>query len=164
MSIKTLTGTALLLALALVSQSLRLLIPLPNTVSMFLIGTLVGICLVTATLRYGTGSGVIIACVTPVVAFLQGMLPLMPFIPVVAMGNIVFVLLAYAMARQSVIMQAIVCAVGKEAVMYGGFSLLFMAIALPASVEKALLFVMSWPQIVTGFLAVLITRLIIRRV
>ena len=92
------------------------------------------------------------------------MLPLMLFIPVVAMGNIVFVLLAYAMARQSVIMQAIVCAVGKAAVMYGGFSLLFMAIALPASVEKALLFVMSWPQIVTGFLAVLITRLIIRRV
>lgn len=164
MSIKTLTGTALLLALALVSQSLRLLIPLPNTVSMFLIGTLVGICLVMATMRYGTGSGIIIAGVTPVVAFLQGMLPLMPFISVVAMGNIVFVLLAYAMSRQSVILQAIICAIGKTAVLYGGFLLVFMAIALPANVEKALLFVMSWPQLVTGFLAILITRLIIRRV
>lgn len=164
MSIKTLTGTALLLALALVSQSLRMIIPLPNTVSMFLIGTLVGICLVMATMRYGTGSGVIIACVTPVVAFLQGMLLMMPFIPVVAMGNIVFVLLAYALGRQSVIWQAILCALGKTAVLFGGFSLLFMAIAVPATVEKAILFVMSWPQLVTGFLAILITRLIIRRV
>lgn len=43
MDLRTLTGTALLLAVALLSQSLRLILPVPPIASMFLIGSLVGL-------------------------------------------------------------------------------------------------------------------------
>ena len=64
MNTRIITGTGLLLALALLSQSLRLIIPLPNMVSMFLIGSLVGLCMLLAAMRYGVVSGLVIASVS----------------------------------------------------------------------------------------------------
>lgn len=95
MNTRIITGTGLLLALALLSQSLRLIIPLPNMVSMFLIGSLVGLCMLVAAMRYGLASGLGIAWATPVIAFMQAMLPFAPFVPLVALGNTVFVILGY---------------------------------------------------------------------
>jgi len=147
-----------LLALALLSQSLRLIIPLPNMVSMFLIGSLVGLCMLVATMRYGVVSGLIIAWATPVIAFMQAMLPFAPFVPLVAVGNTVFVVLGYLLRNQSVWLQAAVCSVAKCAVLYCSFALLFVSFAVPYPVAKAVLFMMSWPQIVTGTLAVVGAR------
>lgn len=164
MSIRTITGTAVLLAVALLAQALRLFVPIPTTVSMFLIGTIVGLAMVMATWRYGTTSGLIIAWVTPVVAFMQGMLPFMPFIPIVGLGSSVFVLLAYVMKGRNSILAAIICALGKAAVLYGGFTILFMGIHIGGPIRTAILFSMGWPQLVTGVLAVLFAALIDRRV
>lgn len=101
------------MALALLSQSLRLIIPLPNMVSMFLIGSLVGLCMLVAAMRYGLASGLGIAWATPVIAFMQAMLPFAPFVPLVALGNTVFVILGYLLKNQSVWLQALVCSVAK---------------------------------------------------
>ena len=50
MSTKSITGTGLLLAVALLAQSLRLIFPfIPNQVSMFLIGSITSATFVLAT-------------------------------------------------------------------------------------------------------------------
>ena len=89
------TRTALLLTATLILQGLRLLIPIPPQVSMFVVGALVNACLVVAVLTISWRAGVIVACVTPFFAWLEGMLPLPPFIVPVALGNTVYVLLYY---------------------------------------------------------------------
>ena len=73
MSTKSITGTGLLLAVALLAQSLRLIFPfIPNQVSMFLIGSITSATFVLATWRYGWKNGLVIAWIAPVVAHLQG--------------------------------------------------------------------------------------------
>ena len=53
MSTKSITGTGLLLAVALLAQSLRLMFPfIPNQISMFLIGSITSATFVLATWRY----------------------------------------------------------------------------------------------------------------
>ena len=158
MNTRIITGTGLLLALALLSQSLRLIIPLPNMVSMFLIGSLVGLCMLLAAMRYGVVSGLVIAWVTPIIAFMQSMLPFAPFVPIVAIGNSVFVVLGFLLRNQSLWLQTAVCSVAKCVVLYCSFALLFMSCAIPYPIAKAVLFMMSWPQIVTGTLAVIGAR------
>ncbi|VYT98622.1 Uncharacterised protein [Veillonella ratti] len=161
MNTRIITGTGLLLALALLSQSLRLIIPLPNMVSMFLIGSLVGLCMLVAAMRYGLASGLGIAWATPVIAFMQAMLPFAPFVPLVALGNTVFVILGYLLKNQSVWLQALVCSVAKCVVLYCSFGLLFVGFAVPYPIGRAVLFMMSWPQIVTGTLAVVGARFLL---
>lgn len=158
MNTRIITGTGLLLALALLSQSLRLIIPLPNMVSMFLIGSLVGLCMLLAAMRYGVVSGLVIAWVTPIIAFMQSMLPFAPFVPIVAIGNSVFVVLGFLLRNQSLWLQTAVCSVAKCVLLYCSFALLFMSFAIPYPIAKAVLFMMSWPQIVTGTLAVIGAR------
>ena len=131
MNTRIITGTGLLLALALLSQSLRLIIPLPNMVSMFLIGSLVGLCMLLAAMRYGVVSGLVIAWVTPIIAFMQSMLPFAPFVPIVAIGNSVFVVLGFLLRNQSLWLQTAVCSVAKCVVLYCSFALLFMSFAIP---------------------------------
>jgi len=75
---RTITRTALLLASTLILQSLRLVLPLPPQTSMFLIGSLVNLCFVLAVLKIGWKSGLLIALVTPVFAYVEGMLPFLP--------------------------------------------------------------------------------------
>ena len=92
---KELTRAALLVAVALMAQSLRFLLPLPGLVSMFIIGTLVNMCLVLlsrlSSLRYAVSGSAILPCD----AYLQGQLPLVPMIPVVFLGNLVLILIAH---------------------------------------------------------------------
>ena len=96
MSTKSITGTGLLLAVALLAQSLRLMFPfIPNQVSMFLIGSITSATFVLATWRYGWKNGLVIAWIAPVVAHLQGMLPLPPFILITGLGTTAYVLNSY---------------------------------------------------------------------
>ena len=96
---KRITRTGLLLAATLILQGLRLFIPVPPQVSMFVIGSLVNACLVLAVWSVGRKAGLVVACVTPVFAWLEGMLPFLPFIFPVAAGNCAFVLAVGALRR-----------------------------------------------------------------
>ena len=63
MSTKSITGTGLLLAIALLAQSLRLMFPfIPNQVSMFLIGSITSATFVLATWRYGWKNSYCLGC------------------------------------------------------------------------------------------------------
>lgn len=151
--LQQLTRTALILAATLILQGLRLVIPIPPQVSMFVVGALVNACLVVAVLTVSWRAGVLVACVTPFFAWLEGMLPLPPFIFPVALGNTVYVLLFYILMRwksygyYSVFAATMV----KTLVLYGTFYGLFSFVAYPDAVRHMILFAMSWPQLWTGF-------------
>ena len=114
MSTKSITGTGLLLAVALLAQSLRLIFPfIPNQVSMFLIGSITSATFVLATWRYGWKNGLVIAWIAPVVAHLQGMLPLPPFILITALGTTAYVFVAHWLQHKPKALLIIVAALVK---------------------------------------------------
>jgi hypothetical protein len=126
MSTKSITGTGLLLAVALLAQSLRLMFPfIPNQVSMFLIGSITSATFVLATWRYGWKNGLVIAWVAPVVAHLQGMLPLPPFIFITGLGTTAYVLVAHWLQHKPKLLLIIVAALVKAGVLFGGYSFLY---------------------------------------
>ena len=94
--LRNLVRGAILLALAVVLQGMRLIIPVPTPISMFLIGSAVNACLVLIARTTGRTQGVTAAVLLPVFAWLEGMLPLWFFIFPVMVGNMVFVLLVNA--------------------------------------------------------------------
>ena len=144
------TRAALLLALAVVFQSLRLFIPVPLPVNMFLIGSLVNACLILAAWETKLSYAVGLACITPWIAYLQGQLPFLPFVFPVALGNSLFA--AWHYWKKGGIWNAFFGAGIKMCALYGGFCLLFSVVHFPGAVQAVILFAMSWPQLVTGIL------------
>ncbi|ERT61664.1 MULTISPECIES: hypothetical protein [Megasphaera] len=160
--IKSITETALLLALTVVLQGLRLFLPLPAAVSLFLIGSLVNACLVVAVLRINAAAGYMTACITPVFAWVEGMLPFFPFIFPVACGNCAFVF-AVALLKNSGLKILYVSAFIKMLVLCGAFFLLFSCVSFPETVRQAIFFAMSWPQLVTGIAGITLAWFLQRR-
>jgi len=151
--LRILSRTALLLALTIVFQSLRFLIPLPAIASTFLVGSLVNACLLVAARLTGRKAAFLIACVTPVIAYIQQLLPLPVFILPVAAGNVLYVWLFTQLAKIGLVPPAIGgAALGKAIFFYLAFSQLLKFIDLPPAMAAGLLFVMGWPQFVTGVL------------
>ena len=165
MSTKSITGTGLLLAVALLAQSLRLMFPfIPNQVSMFLIGSITSATFVLATWRYGWKNGLVIAWVAPVVAHLQGMLPLPPFIFITGLGTTAYVLVAHWLQHKPKLLLIILGFFSKGSNVFGGYSLFFSLFQLPPKIVNAMLFVSSWPQLVTSSLGIILALLIMKRV
>lgn len=153
--IQKITRTALLLAVTLLLQGLRLVIPVPPQISLFFIGSLVNACLVIAVLRTDLKAGSVIAVAAPVFAYLEGMLPLPFFIPFVAVGNLVYVVFIWAL-QQYGLRKLYIAAFLKAIVLFGGFSLLFALVQVPPKITHMILFAMSWPQIVTGIIGLVV--------
>ena len=150
---KNLTRTGLLLALTLVFQSLRFLIPVPPWMSTFLIGSLVNAALLVALQALGMRSALLIAVVTPVVAWLQQLLPLPVFILPVAFGNSLYIWLFSRLRRAGPEWLAVgSAALGKAAFFFLAFRGLLSMLELPPALSAAILFVMGWPQLVTGLI------------
>lgn len=152
MNLRQLLYAALLLALALVFQSLRFFIPIPPVFTTFLIGSLVNACILLAVDRAGLLGAVLIAIITPVMAYIQQLLLLPLFILPVAVGNSLFALFYWMLRRQLIVVRLGIAAGGKCIALYGCFVWLFSLITLPEQAVKTILFVMSWPQFITGML------------
>ena len=162
--LRSLSRTALLLALTIVFQSLRFFIPLPAIASTFFVGALVNACLVVAALLTGRKAAFLIACVTPVIAYIQQLLPLPVFIIPVAAGNVLYVWLFTQLAKIGPIVPAIGgAALGKAIFFYLAFSQLLKFVELPPPLAAGLLFVMGWPQFVTGVLGAVLATWISNR-
>ena len=74
-------------------QSLRLVLPMPQLLSTFIIGTLVHMMLVLTLQLGGLKTALLLAFLLPLTAYVQGQV-LLPFlIPVIWLGNFIFVLL-----------------------------------------------------------------------
>ena len=80
----------LLVAIAVILQASRLILPLPPLLTTFIIGTLVNMMLVLCVRLNGFTSAVILSILLPIFAYVQGQLVLPMLIPVVALGNVLF--------------------------------------------------------------------------
>ena len=109
-------------------------------------------------------NGLVIAWVAPVVAHLQGMLPLPPFIFITGLGTTAYVLVAHWLQYKPKLLLIIVAALVKAGVLFGGYSLFFSLFQLPPKIVNAMLFVSSWPQFVTSSLGIILALLIMKRV
>ncbi|MEN6413224.1 MAG: hypothetical protein ABFC84_10790 [Veillonellales bacterium] len=159
---KRLARTALLLALTLLFQSLRLLLPLPVFATTFIIGSLVNACLLVAVETTGLRGALLISLLAPCVAYFQQLLPLPVFILPVAIGNILYSRLFWLGGKWKSWQSVSLAALGKTLFLYVSFVWLLSFIAIPPKIAAGILFVMSWPQLVTtlagGFLATIVSR------
>ena len=147
---KVLTRTALLLALTLAFQSLRYVIPIPIFLSTLLIGSLVNACLLVALETVNAKAAFTIGVIAPIVAYFQQLLPLPILILPVALGNMIYIAIFSSCKKRDLWQKVSIAGLGKAIFMYSAFSWLLMLIAIPAKLANPLLFIMSWPQLVTG--------------
>lgn len=158
-----LTRAALLLTIALLFQSIRLLFPIPPFISTFLIGSLMNTCFILAAEIVGMGPTLMIVFLVPIVAYFQQVLPLPVFIIPVALGNAIFIGI-FLMGRHWKYWVSIgIAAASKAIFMYVAFSWLLTFIAIPMKIATGLLFVMSWPQFITGIIGGVLAGIIKKR-
>ena len=143
---KTLVRGAMLIALTVVLQSLRLFIPLPPMASMFFIGTLVNMMLAVTVRLAGLKPALLAVVLLPFFAYLQGQLPIPLLIPVVIGGN-----------------GLMLAPLAKTICMFTSSLVLLKVLALPEKMVFAIGFMMGWPQMITGICGILLARLITKR-
>jgi len=149
--IRRLTRTAVLLAVVVVVQMLGRSLPNSN----FIVGPLVNMCLLIATMTAGVGGGITIAILSPFTSLINNNAPvaaaLLPFAPVIAAANVIFILVFYFLYNKNKYVGWISAAVLK-------FGFLFLAIRLflnifdfPKFSEK-LIALFSVPQLITALI------------
>ena len=154
---------ALLVALALALQSLRLVLPMPQLLSTFIIGTLVHMMLVLTLQLSGLKTALLLAFLLPLTAYVQGQV-LLPFlIPVIWLGNFIFVLLVRQF-KDSRKLSLSIPPLAKACVMLlaAWSALSFLALPNPA-LRKTVMFAMSVPQLLTAVAGILLAEQVKKR-
>jgi len=152
---------AFFLAIGILLQSIRLLLPMiPGPVNMFLIGSLVNMTLLLAVLCTKNRWLASIGMFLPMVAFLQGNLPIVFLVPIVGIGNVIYALLGYSLWRSKFVWLA---ALIKPIFLTSGTMLVLSLIDLPPQATAALSFMMSWPQVVTGCIGIVLAKFMLTR-
>lgn len=154
---------ALLVALALALQSLRLVLPMPQLLSTFIIGTLVHMMLVLTLQLSGLKTALLLAFLLPLTAYVQGQV-LLPFlIPVIWLGNFIFVLLV-RQVKDSRNLSLSIPPLAKACVMLlvAWAALSFLALPNPA-LRKTVMFAMSVPQLLTAVAGILLAEQVKKR-
>lgn len=154
---------ALLVALALALQSLRLVLPMPQLLSTFIIGTLVHMMLVLTLQLSGLKTALLLAFLLPLTAYVQGQV-LLPFlIPVIWLGNFIFVLLVRQFMDSRKLSLSIP-PLAKACVMLlaAWAALSFLALPNPA-LRKTVMFAMSVPQLLTAVAGILLAEQVKKR-
>lgn len=152
---RMITETALLLALALVLQSLRVIVPIAPPITMFVIGTGVNLILLVLAYRVSVIGAVIVGAILPVMAFLEGQLPMIVFCPAVIFANIVFVWLASKWRASRLVWLTPII---KAGILFGLSDLIVEAVGLPTGVRCAILFMMGIGQLITATGALLLEK------
>jgi hypothetical protein len=157
MNTKRLVVGALLVAVAVILQASRLIMPLPPLLTTFIIGTLVNMMLVLCVRLNGFTSAAVLSILLPVFAYVQGQLLLPMLIPVVALGNVLF---AYFVERlKSGVLGYIIPPVVKAVSMCASAYVVIAFLGIESvAIQKGILFAMSVPQLVTGFAGILCAK------
>lgn len=159
--IRWITETAIMLALLVTLQALT------KPAGQLVTGSCVNVVLAVAALVGGLGSGLTIALISPVLAFLLGIAPQILTVPAIMVGNSVYVVLLSLLADKSgknilkQIIAWIVAAAAKFAALYAIVVGLICGVlsenllssgALKAPMLKALPATFSWPQLITALI------------
>lgn len=152
-----------MVALALALQSLRLVLPMPQLLSTFIIGTLVHMMLVLTLQLGGLKTALLLAFLLPLTAYVQGQV-LLPFlIPVIWLGNFIFVLLVRQFKgrrKLSLLMPPLAKACVMLLAAWAALS--FLALPNPA-LRKTVMFAMSVPQLLTAVAGILLAEQVKKR-
>lgn len=141
------------MALTVIMQSLRLVLPMPPVVSTFIIGTLVNMMLIITSRISGFKAAALLTILLPVLAYMQGQLLLPLLIPVVIAGNMLYIVLLRQ--KRVFVFNYLFPPATKALLMYVGAYIVLSFLQLENSVlVKNILFAMSVPQFVTGLLGV----------
>lgn len=155
-----LAETAMMLAVLIVCQAVS------KPAGQIVTGTLVNGVLGVASLVCGVSSGIVIALLSPVVAFLLGIAPQILTVPAIMAGNLVFVLILGLRLKQPCgiahkMIGCVCAAAAKFAVLYGlvvwGIchilaEKLLQSGTLKQPMIKVLTATFTWPQLLTALL------------
>lgn len=154
----------MLIALALALQAVRLVLPLPQPVSTFVIGSLVHMMLALTWKLSGIGTACLLAALLPFTAYMQGQVLLPLLVPVIIAGNILFVVLLqlfFANRRLALFVPPL----AKAVLMGVAAWCVVNIVALPnPALRQAIVFGMSVPQLVTALLGILLARQVLLRI
>lgn len=171
-SSQKLVRASILLALCIAIQFIGRTFPVINQ---FLVGPIINAILLITAWYCGIWYGVAVGTLTPLMAFLVGQLPspMMPFIPFIMIGNIIFVVIFGILMKKSVVGKGIGVGIGSVC----KFAFLYMSalklvplfkIGFKAKVYKNLVFMMGFPQLITaiigGIIAIIIISLMKKRI
>ncbi|ABR46861.1 conserved hypothetical protein [Alkaliphilus metalliredigens QYMF] len=151
--------TGVLLALALVFQIGFTGFAQP------VVGPLVNMVLIMSVIKVGVTAGMMIGCLTPLVAFLVGIMGLFPVVPFIMMGNCLFVVLFHVMrknkGRQWEYIALGIAAIGKAGFL--AFSIRYVVVFFVPQIPPPLIAALSLPQFYTslvgGLMAIVVSRL-----
>ena len=159
--IRFITETALMLALLVSLQALT------KGFGQLVTGSCVNAILAVSVLVGGLGSGITVALVSPVLAFVLGIAPQILTVPAIMAGNTVYVVVLYLLADRegkSLARQAaawLIAAIGKFAALYLIVVKLICGVMAPSLLAagtlkepmlKALPATFSWPQLITALI------------
>lgn len=137
------------MAVAIVLQALRLVLPLPPVISTFIIGSLVNMMLIVTCRISGFKAAAALSILLPLLAYIQGQLLIPLLIPVVAVGNLFYT--ALLRKKINVLINYILPPIVKAAFMFiGAQAVLFMLHLSGGVLADNILFAMSVPQFITG--------------
>ena len=164
------TETAIMLALLVTLQALT------KPMGQLVTGSCVNAVLAVSALVGGMSSGIVVALISPVLAFLLGIAPQALTVPAIMVGNALYVVLLALLADKSsknLVKQGIawiVAAAAKFAALYvivvtlicGVFSKsLIAAGVMKAPMVNALPATFSWPQLITALIGGAVALLIV---
>jgi hypothetical protein len=154
---------ALLLALLLMVQSLRFVMPLPPFISMFAIGAMVNACLLISLEVAGWRLTMLSASIAPVIAYMQQVLPLPILIFPVAAANLAYLAGYAALRRQNVWLGIAVATAAKIILLWASMNLLLASLELPPAAATMLQNMLGASQLVTGLGGGLLCIFLMRR-
>ena len=152
---------ALLLALGVMFQQLRLLIPLPEPMMTFIIGSLVNTCLALSSVYTSRLLAWVVCVALACIAFLQGHI-IGALVPVIALGNGMFVEMLLIPGEKKVRYVGAPCA--KTLVMLIGLCGVFYMLHFPMPMVWKMLSVFIPTQFFTGLVGVLLADTIADRI
>jgi len=122
-------------------------------------GSLVNLILIVSVMMYGTATGLTVALVSPVMASIIGIGPLLPLAPFIMAGNSVFILIwryvskmKFAKKTTTRIITLVFAAIAKFAVLYVGVVLIAIQyiLNLPGPQADKMAAMFSLPQLITA--------------
>ncbi|MGB7606307.1 MAG: hypothetical protein WBL93_12625 [Lutisporaceae bacterium] len=163
------TQTAVMLALLIVVQFLT------RSFGQFVTGSIVNLILLVSVFIIGIYGGITIAILSPLLAFLAGIgTAFIQIIPFIAIGNVLFVTIAWLIAHNSVADMStkgiVISSTGLIAASIGKLLFLWLGVVvialplIPGIKEKQVAIIsasFSWPQLITALIGSILAMMVI---
>jgi len=154
------TKSAVLLSLALIFQIG--FTPFAQPV----VGPLVNMVLLLAVITVGPAIACFIGCLTPMAAYGLGIMPVLPVVPVIILGNLLYVLTFYYLKKISLLVGVAGAAVTKTALMALAVRLLakYLIPSLPLQIITVLTLPQLYSALLGGGMALLVDKYLPQKV